>query len=58
MDINPFLTVEKPNFSILKLTYETKVPVTVHMPYKSIMCYISMESLLSKDSRYIVEIIF
>ena len=28
MDINPFQTVEKPNFLILMLTYETKVPVT------------------------------
>ena len=32
MDINPFQIVEKPNFSILMLNYETKVPVTVHMP--------------------------
>ena len=43
--INPFQTVEKPIFSFLMLTYETKVPFTVHMPYRSIMCYISMESL-------------
>ena len=42
-EINPFQTVEKPNFSILKLTCETKVPFTVHMPQKDIMCYISME---------------
>ena len=43
--LNPFQTVEKPIFSFLMLTYETKVPFTVHMPYRSIMCYISMESL-------------
>ena len=38
--IKPFQTVEKPNFSILKLTCETKVPFTVHMSQKGIMCYI------------------
>ena len=38
-NINPFQTVEKPFFSFLMLTYETKVPFTVHMPYRSIMCY-------------------
>ena len=37
--------VEKPILSFLMLTYETKVPFTVHMPYRSIMCYVSMESL-------------
>ena len=42
---NPFQTVEKPIFSFLMLTYETKVPFTVHILQKSIMCYISMESL-------------
>ena len=31
-NLNPFQTVEKPNFSILMLTCETKVPFTVHMP--------------------------
>ena len=34
--MKPFQTVEKPNFSILKLTCEIKVPLTVHMPQKGI----------------------
>ena len=35
--LNPFQTVEKPIFSFLMLTYERKVPFTVHMLYRCIM---------------------